>query len=369
MSHGNKVHLVCHRAGPEFGNDQNSTLHLVPRPGGAFLFGGLLLARRGRQIVRRIIANSPAARVIVNGGNCNWPDINWVHCVHHAWHQKSGGGPAWFKLKQSFSHWLSCRNERSALSKTRLIIANSAQTRCDLIDYLGIEPDRIHVVYPGVDPQLCVSTATRRAVARGWLGKDEHQPLVCFVGALGYDSNKGFDTLFAAWQKLRTMADWDADLVVAGGGRAVNLWQRKIRAAGLEQRIRLLGFTNRVADVLAAVDLLVSPVRYESYGLNVQEAISCGVPAMVSESAGVAERYPADLRELLVRNPEDVDGLARKLLRWRPEMDRWKDRVRSFANTLRSYTLDDMARQIVSIVESENQVYHQRRAHGEGRRR
>ena len=30
-------------------------------------------------------ADDPLARVVVNGGNCAWPDINWVHAVHAAW--------------------------------------------------------------------------------------------------------------------------------------------------------------------------------------------------------------------------------------------------------------------------------------------
>ncbi len=68
----------------------------------------------------------------------------------------------------------------------------------------------------------------------------------------------------------------------------------------------MVGFTNRVSDILAAADVLVSPVRYESYGLNVQEAICCGVPAIVSRAAGVAERYPTELSDLLLPDPNDA---------------------------------------------------------------
>ncbi len=41
---------------------------------------------------------------------------------------------------------------------------------------------------------------------------------------------------------------------------------------------------------------LVSPTRYEAYGLNVHESSSVADwRPLVSRSAGVAERYPADL--------------------------------------------------------------------------
>ena len=41
--------------------------------------------------------------------------------------------------------------------------------------------------------------------------------------------------------------------------------------------------------VLAACDALVSPTRYEAYGLAVHEALARGLPALVSRSAGIAD--------------------------------------------------------------------------------
>ena len=315
------------------------------------MVGGLLLARHGRSVARRISAASPGTRVLVNGGNCNWPDINWVHCVHHAWRLKDGASPRWFKLKHYAARWLACRQEQVSLRAAGLVIANSERTRRDLISHLGVDPERIHVVYPGVDPGFCPPNPSRRCAARAWLCKDEQRPLVAFVGALGRDANKGLDVLISAWRRLFDRLDWDADLVVAGYGRAADFWRRQIAHAGLEWRVSVLGFTDRVPELLAAVDLLVSPVRYESYGLNVAEAICCGVPAMVTESAGVAERYPRELHELLIRDPEDVDGLADKLVQWRQAKEQWKVRIACFSQQLRRHTLDVMARQIVAVAE------------------
>jgi glycosyltransferase involved in cell wall biosynthesis len=75
----------------------------------------------------------------------------------------------------------------------------------------------------------------------------------------------------------------------------------------------LLGYREDVATILAASDLLASPTRYEAYGLNVHEAICRGVPALVSRSAGVAERYPPELRSWLLDDPDDVVTLERTI--------------------------------------------------------
>src|SRR5439155_23287117 len=117
---------------------------------------------------------------------------------------------------------------------------------------------------------------------------------------------------------------WDADLVMAGGGRAADDVAASVGREGLGDRVRLVGFTDRVFDLLAAADVLVSPVRYEPYGLNVQEAICRGVPSLVSAVAGVAEEYPADLGEMLLPDADDAEDLAARLRRWRADIAGWR---------------------------------------------
>ena len=115
----------------------------------------------------------------------------------------------------------------------------------------------------------------------------------------------------------------------------------------------MFGFTDRVRDLLAAADLLVSPVRYEAYGLNVQEAICRGVPAMVSSAAGVAERYGPEYTPLLLPNPEDIDDLVARLRQWRSNMPEWEARFQVFGEKLRSYGWPEMAARIVAMANSQ----------------
>src|SRR5205807_4892796 len=125
--------------------------------------------------------------------------------------------------------------------------------------------------------------------------------------------------LLEAWRRVCSSPEWDGRLVLAGGGRAAADVAARIEREGLADRIRLVGFTDRVFDLLAAADLLVSPVRYEPYGLNVQEAVCRGVPSVVSACAGVAEEYPADLADMLLPDPDDATDLAARLRRWRAD--------------------------------------------------
>jgi glycosyltransferase involved in cell wall biosynthesis len=348
---GSKVHLVCHRADEDLRQHEMVEVHRVERPAGSFFLGQWLINSSGRRLARTVLAQDASARVVVNGGNCNWPDINWVHYVHHAWREMDNGGPQLSRAKLRLDKSVALVRERRALFRARVVIANSNRTRDDLINLLGIPAERVHTVYLGSEPHWRSQTPERRWSAREWLNKPADRPLVAFIGSFGFDSRKGFDTLWEAWQKLCQRREWDVDLVVAGGGRALPAWQARVAQAGLGSRVSMLGHTDRIADVLAASDLLVSPVRYEPYGLNVQEALCCGIPAMVSASAGVAERYTADLRELLIPEPSDVDGLVARMLGWRSSMDRWKQSVAPLARQLRARTWEAMSREIVEIVE------------------
>jgi len=345
------LHLVAHQVDPELCEHPGATVHLVPRPLGSFFLGEWPLERRGRSVARDVTARWPGTRVLVNGGCCDWPDINWVHCVHHAWRCHDRGIPPWLQVKNRLIKSWARRRERSVIRRARVVLANSERTRRDLAQYLGLASGGVHVVYPGTDPAWGPATAEERAAARSWLGRSPERPLVVFVGILGGEGHKGFDTLWSAWRALCIRPDWDADLIVAGGGSGLGRLRREVAAARLEDRVHLLGFTHRVAELLAAADLLVSPARYEAFGLNVQEAICRGVPALVTSSAGVAERYPSDLADMMLPDPENVDDLVARLLRWRSSIDCWKDRFRPLATALRNYTWTDMASRIVSLAE------------------
>ena len=353
---GATVHLVSFRVDAELAAHPNVHVYRAKRAAGAHFIAKRQLDRLGRAVAAEVTAQSPRARVVVNGVNCTWPDINWVHYVHREWMVSPSAAPLWFRLKHGVDSWSNSRKEFRVLTGARVLIANSERTRADLIRDLGVAPDRVHTVYLGCDSLWRTITPERRAAARAWLGEPPDRPLVAFVGAFGHDSRKGFDTMWRAWRSLCARAGWDADLIVAGGGRALRRWRERIAREGLDARVRMLGFTDRVADVLAAADLLVSPVRYESYGLNVQEAISCGVPAIVSRSAGVAERYPAELHDMLLPNPDDAHDLAERLLRWRAGIDEFKRRIAPLAVTLRAWTWRDMAAQMVAVVESAEMV-------------
>jgi glycosyltransferase involved in cell wall biosynthesis len=353
LARGTLVHLVGHDFDSRFLMRPGCTVHRVPRPGGKDLLGVLWLRRRGLRVARTVCASEPGSRVVVNGGCCQWADVNWVHFVHAAWRPALPGATWRQRLKEAAAGLLFRWQERQALRAARLVLANSERTRRDLTDRVGLDQRKVYTLYLGGEAAWHPATDAERAAARARLGLEAGRPLVLFLGGLGHDERKGFDTLWRAWSALCADPAWDAELLVAGGGAAASQWEARVVAAGLSRRVRLLGFTDRVFDLLAAADLLVSPVRYEPYGLNVQEAICRGVSALVSARAGVVEQFLPELAEMILPNPDDTADLAVRLWRWRADVDGWRNRFEPLGRKLRTRGWDTMARELVQLVEED----------------
>ena len=291
LSRGIPVHLVTHNVDADLARDPRITVERAPVPAKSWFAGEMLLSMRGRKTAKRITAMNPKARVVVNGGNCIWSDINWVHYVHHAWSAVQVDAPWSDRMKHRAAAASAKRRETKSIRAASLIVTNADLTSRHVTELLGIESRRVHTVYLGAESDWAPATEDERNSARAWLGRSGSRPLVLFSGGVGYDNRKGLDILWDAWQRLCRDPGWDADLIVAGDGRALPEWRAKAAGSELRDRARFLGFTERVPELLAAADLVVSPARYESFGLNVQEALCEGVPTIVSAGAGVAERY------------------------------------------------------------------------------
>ncbi len=345
---GVSVQLVAFRVADELLKHSNVQWCKVPKPLRSYFLGLPLLDLMGRKASQKCLARG--GRVIVNGGNCQVGDVNWVHYVHAAYQARTASSSVVRRAQHALSHRLSVSQERLALLKAKTVIANSERTRRDLTERVGIDDSRIRTVYYGIDAnRFSPPSAERKRRLREQLGLAD-RPQVAFVGALG-DRRKGFDILFSAWSSLCRQPTWDCDLLVVGQGAELPVWQKRAREQGVEGRIRFLGFRKDVPDVLAACDALAAPTRYEAYGLGVQEALCTGLPALVSASAGVAERYPAALAELLLRDPDDVGELESALTNWRRNHGRLVEATRHLSELLRQRTWQVMAEEVRSVVD------------------
>ena len=341
------VHLVAHRVSPDLAALPQVHVHQVPRPFGMHSLGEPLLTTVATRHARAI--RHAGGRVLANGGNLDGRDVTWIHYVHAAYEPSASGTLNAALVAARHRRYVAA--ERRALTHAQLLVCNSDRTVQDVVGRVGVDPKRVRRVYYGVDATRFHDGSRQPADARIGIGHDPSVPLVLFVGALG-DRRKGFDTVYAAWNALCRTTEWDAHLLVAGAGAELGRWRALADRDGVAGRMTFLGYRTDVPALMAAADLLVHPARYEAYGLAVHEAICSGVPAIVSRSAGIAERFPDDLGDLLLDDVDSAADLCTTLRRWRTQPDEFRRRTGTFGAQLRTRTWDDMSRDIADVSES-----------------
>jgi alpha-1,6-mannosyltransferase len=138
---------------------------------------------------------------------------------------------------------------------------------------LGVDLDTFH-------PRLRASRTRTRAI----LGLPLETPIVTYVGRIAPE--KALDVALAAWRLVERRTH--ATLVVMGDGPL----RAELQSRSARMDVRWLPFeTNRqrVAQLLAASDVYLSPGPSETFGLAAVEAMACGTPIVSPDRGSVAE--------------------------------------------------------------------------------
>lgn len=156
------------------------------------------------------------------------------------------------------------------------VISNS--TRDDLVAR-GIRPERIEVIYPGIDATwYCPDSGTPRAA----------RPTFLYVGRL--KRYKGVDIALRALGLARSRGV-DATLEIAGAGDDRPRLEAEVGRLGLTGAVRFLGFVSEEEKrrLLRSAWAVVLPSPKEGWGISNVEAAACGTPALASDSPGLRE--------------------------------------------------------------------------------
>lgn len=199
------------------------------------------------------------------------------------------------------------RSERVVLRAAAGVVVTSEWTRRQVLRRFAIQPRRVHVARPGVDP------------ARVAPGDAAGRRLLC-VGPVA--PHKGQDLLV---QALAGVAEQDWECVLVGpldrDPGFVEQLRTRIVHLGLADRIGLAGtLTGAALDgAYAAADLLVVPSRSETYGMVVTEGLAHGLPVVATSAGGLPEALGfADdgNRPGRLVAPEDPAALGAALAQW-----------------------------------------------------
>jgi glycosyltransferase involved in cell wall biosynthesis len=170
--------------------------------------------------------------------------------------------------------------------------------------------EHLHQIYGGIDLAAFqpgrTSAAQRLRQQQGWADSD-----VVFgvVGAFNLPRGKGQLEFLEAAAPL-TAAFPHARFAIVGDGSMSPALRDRIATGGLARAATILPFTDDIATVMNALDVLVHPaLGTEALGLVLWEAMACGKPVIASRLDGIPEAFTENEHGLLVP-PADVPALA-----------------------------------------------------------
>jgi phosphatidylinositol alpha-1,6-mannosyltransferase len=207
------------------------------------------------------------------------------------------------------------------LRGAELVIASGTYPAAEAVRAAGRNLNVVQIP-PGVDTQRFVplDDAARRA-ARAHFGVSPHAPLI--VGVSRLVPRKGFDVAIRAVTRVARNGDSTTagiTMLIGGTGRDQSRLQRLIDE--LKAPVRLLG---RVKDddlpmLYGCADAFMMLCRnrwggleQEGFGIVFAEAAACAVPQIAGDSGGAAEAVVDGQTGFVIRNPRDVDAVARRL--------------------------------------------------------
>lgn len=152
--------------------------------------------------------------------------------------------------------------------------------------------------------------ATHRRSVRERLAIPVDMPIILFAGKL-IDRKRPAELLRAY---ARSSMQDRAALVFAGNGIEYSYLKELVTTLKLVN-VRFLGFQpqHALTSIYCASDLLALPSRFETWGLVLNEAMSCGLPVIASAGVGAAVDLISNGENGYVYEPGDVDALARGL--------------------------------------------------------
>ncbi|WP_172200212.1 glycosyltransferase [Saccharibacillus qingshengii] len=184
-----------------------------------------------------------------------------------------------------------------------LILTCSSNSKEELVRHCGIRSDKIKVIYHGKEHVLQTGTAPKFPAEQGL-----ERPFVLAVSS--QSPNKNFRSIVRAAELI---GDQGFDFVIAGG---TNPKIFKSADTELGDNVRHVGYVEdeELRTLYDSASCFVFPSFYEGFGFPPLEAMACGCPVVVSDTASLPEVCGDAVLYCDPNSPEDIAQKIAKVM-------------------------------------------------------
>jgi sugar transferase (PEP-CTERM/EpsH1 system associated) len=276
---------------------------------------------------------------------------NQYHIIHtHGWATMLAGYLATLFSSQSlvingehgtlyFQTWRQRFMQKLLFNRMKINLSVSAALAKEISRRYNVKSERFIPILNGVDVEKFKPNAVTRDRVRRELGISKGQVIVGSVGRLV--EVKNYPSLIRAFSKVLSSFD-NIKLVLTGDGPDRKALERLANDLEISKDVIFLGRRDDVPDVMTAFDIFVLPSFREGLSNTVLEAMSSGLPVVVTDVGGnpeiVIENTTGYLFEV-----DDVEYLSTKLLslcKHKTELKRLSEAARNHISE--NYSLNKM---------------------------
>jgi phosphatidylinositol alpha-1,6-mannosyltransferase len=203
--------------------------------------------------------------------------------------------------------------ETKLMKRSDALIAVSKYTVGELTELYGIEEEKIHVIYNGVDINK-FKPRPDWAELRREFGLEEEKKIVLFVGRLYH--RKGLEILL---RSIPAVIQEFGDVKFAISGTGFKKKEESLRKLAkeleTEDYVTFLGYVpdEKLPNLYSASDIFVLPAIYENFPFAILEAQATGLPVISTKVGGIPE-FLADNENGFLIDPGDSAHLTQRVL-------------------------------------------------------
>jgi glycosyltransferase involved in cell wall biosynthesis len=178
----------------------------------------------------------------------------------------------------------------TATHQSSRILTVSEASKRDILDYFNVRPEKIHVIYNGIDERFSEPPA-EDDVARVRERYQLDDPFILYAGNI--KPHKNLERTIEAFHLLRRGGGFDeVKLVMIGDeiGKYAAL-RHAVHRHKLHKYVRFFGFVpdRTLAILYRLAGVFVFPSLYEGFGLPPLEAMASGTPVITSNVSSLPE--------------------------------------------------------------------------------
>ena len=223
---------------------------------------------------------------------------------------------AFIRFPQFNFDWFIKKYTKEVTKNARIakrISADSQSTKNDLVDFFGINPEKIDVIPLGAEEKFRKFDENEKKIdlpAKYELQKKYSisKKFILSVGTI--EPRKNYPELIRVFNEVKKQG-FDTQLVIAGrtGWKSEATYEEKEKSPFCKDII----FTGRLADdelvqFYNMAELFVYPSIFEGFGLPVLEAMQCGLPVIASNNSSITEIFiDPRIRDFLVDENNERD--------------------------------------------------------------